>query len=139
MRYRYLDDFRRGISVFAIFSYGIAVLDTPQCPPLLTKKLTCSFLLGVYIITELTLNYHWFTVNCSCNSFDVCCIKTSGIDFFSIECIRKNMPDLTHAFHLQHSPPFYPVSSFPLTSGPDTRVKPVRNQDSRYEIEHGLN
>ena len=34
MRYRYLDDFRRGISVFAIFCYGIAVLGTPQCPPL---------------------------------------------------------------------------------------------------------
>ena len=34
MRYRYLDDFRRGISVFAIFSYGIVVLGTPQCPPL---------------------------------------------------------------------------------------------------------
>ena len=34
MRYRYLDDFRRGISVFAIFSYGIAVLGTPPCPPL---------------------------------------------------------------------------------------------------------
>ena len=34
MGYRYLDDFRRGISVFAIFSYGIAVLGTPQCPPL---------------------------------------------------------------------------------------------------------
>ena len=33
MRYRYLDDFRRGISVFAIFSYGISVLGTPQCPP----------------------------------------------------------------------------------------------------------
>ena len=33
MLYRYLDDFRRGISVFAIFSYGIAVLGTPQCPP----------------------------------------------------------------------------------------------------------
>ena len=33
MRYRYLDDFRRGISVFAIFCYGIAVLGTPQCPP----------------------------------------------------------------------------------------------------------
>ena len=33
MRYRYLDDFRRGILVFAIFSYGIAVLGTPQCPP----------------------------------------------------------------------------------------------------------
>ena len=31
--YWYLDDFRRGISVFAIFSYGIAVLGTPQCPP----------------------------------------------------------------------------------------------------------
>ena len=28
MRYRYLDDFRRGISVFAIFFYGIAVLGT---------------------------------------------------------------------------------------------------------------
>ena len=34
MQYRYLDDFRRGISVYAIFSYGIAVLGTPQCPPL---------------------------------------------------------------------------------------------------------
>ena len=36
MWYRYLDDFRRGISVFAIFSYGTAVLGTPpppQCPP----------------------------------------------------------------------------------------------------------
>ena len=33
MRYRYLDDFQRSISVFAIFSYGIAVLGTPQCPP----------------------------------------------------------------------------------------------------------
>ena len=33
MRYRYLDNFRRGISVFAIFSYGITVLGTPQCPP----------------------------------------------------------------------------------------------------------
>ena len=52
MRYRYLDDFRRGISVFAIFSYGIAVLGTPQCPPPLgvTSKffpeqvrLNCSF------------------------------------------------------------------------------------------------
>ena len=37
MRYRYLDDFRRGISVFAIFSYGIAVLGTPQCPPQLVS------------------------------------------------------------------------------------------------------
>ena len=33
MRYRYLDDLQRGISVFAIFSHGIAVLGIPQCPP----------------------------------------------------------------------------------------------------------
>ena len=33
MRYRYLVDLRRGISVFAIFSYGIAVLGTPQFSP----------------------------------------------------------------------------------------------------------
>ena len=33
MGYRYLDDFRRGISVLAIFSYGFAVLGTPQCRP----------------------------------------------------------------------------------------------------------
>ena len=32
MRYRYLDDFRRGISVFAIVCYGIAVLGTPNVP-----------------------------------------------------------------------------------------------------------
>ena len=42
MRYRYLDDFRRGISVFAIFSYGIAVLGTPQCPPPQTEARHCS-------------------------------------------------------------------------------------------------
>ena len=41
MRYRYLHDFPRGISVFAILSYGIAVLGTPQCPPLYTKEV-CS-------------------------------------------------------------------------------------------------
>ena len=34
MLYRHLDDFRRGIAVFAIFSYGIAVLGSPQCSPL---------------------------------------------------------------------------------------------------------
>ena len=33
MRYRYLVDFRHGISEFVNFSYGIAVLGTPQCPP----------------------------------------------------------------------------------------------------------
>ena len=32
MRYLYLDDFRRGISVFALFSNGIAVLGTPNAP-----------------------------------------------------------------------------------------------------------
>ena len=30
MRYRYLDDFPRGIPVFAILSYGIAVLGNPM-------------------------------------------------------------------------------------------------------------
>ena len=33
MRYRYFVHFRHGILVFANFSYGIAVLGTPQCPP----------------------------------------------------------------------------------------------------------
>ena len=37
MRYRYLDDFRSGVSVFAIFSYVIAVLDTPPISPSLSK------------------------------------------------------------------------------------------------------
>ena len=32
MRYLYFVD-RQGISVFANFCYGIAVLDNPQCPP----------------------------------------------------------------------------------------------------------
>ena len=41
MRYRYLDDFRRGISVFALFSYGIAVLGTHQCPPRSGNGGTC--------------------------------------------------------------------------------------------------
>ena len=39
MRYRYLVDFWPGISVFVIFSYGIAVLGTPQCPPPTRAKL----------------------------------------------------------------------------------------------------
>ena len=33
MWYRYSDDFQCVISVFAIFSYSIVVLDTLQCPP----------------------------------------------------------------------------------------------------------
>ena len=32
-RYRYFVHFRHGISVFANFSYGNAVLGTPQCSP----------------------------------------------------------------------------------------------------------
>ena len=32
MRYRYLDDFQRGISVFAIFSYSFVVLGPPNVP-----------------------------------------------------------------------------------------------------------
>ena len=51
MRYRYLDDFRRGISVFAIFSYGIAVLGTPQCPPL-NAKCGLSSLLALSLTTR---------------------------------------------------------------------------------------
>ena len=49
MRYRYLDDFRRGISVFAIFSYGIAVLGTPQCPPLYAFQFLLIFRQANYI------------------------------------------------------------------------------------------
>ena len=50
MRYRYLDDFRRGISVFAIFSYGIAVLGTPQCPPpcIVVVSVLVSGLIGAF-------------------------------------------------------------------------------------------
>ena len=33
MQSRYFVDLRHGISVFANFSYGIAVLDSPQCLP----------------------------------------------------------------------------------------------------------
>ena len=33
MWYQYLDDFPCSILVFAIFSYGIAVLGIPQYPP----------------------------------------------------------------------------------------------------------
>ena len=50
MRYRYLDDFRRGISVFAIFSYGIAVLGTLQCPaPLAHWKSVANYFLYKFI------------------------------------------------------------------------------------------
>ena len=40
MRYGYLDDFRRSISVFAIFSYGKAVLGYPPNVPLQRQKTT---------------------------------------------------------------------------------------------------
>ena len=39
MRYRYFVDFRHGIAVFANFSYGIAVLGTPQIVPLIKRYL----------------------------------------------------------------------------------------------------
>ena len=51
MRYRYLDDFRRGISVFAILFYGIAVLGTPQCPPPCGKQI---LLLLTFQLTKVT-------------------------------------------------------------------------------------
>ena len=60
MRYRYLIDFRRDISVFTIFSYGIAVMGTPQCPPLLscdpknwTSFLTTSLIATLFKILTL--------------------------------------------------------------------------------------
>ena len=52
MRYRYLDDFRRGISVFAIFSYGIAVLGTPQCPPLKAKREVITYCNQLYSVCQ---------------------------------------------------------------------------------------
>ena len=36
MQYRYVVYFRHGISVFANFSYGVAVLGASQCPPCTT-------------------------------------------------------------------------------------------------------
>ena len=38
MRYRHFVDFRHGISVFANFCYGTAVLGTPKCPPHFVSK-----------------------------------------------------------------------------------------------------
>jgi len=38
MRFRYSINFRCGIAVFADFFRGIAVLGTPQCPPLITMQ-----------------------------------------------------------------------------------------------------
>ena len=85
MRYRYLDDFRRGISVFAIFSYGIAVLGTPPLHPhhplmspsnvmpstIVVTLITCGSIsrsndTAVNQIKHTTwrLNYEW----CSCSS-----------------------------------------------------------------------
>ena len=59
MRYRYLDDFGRGISVFAIFSYGIAVLGTPQCPPRLTVEFYKFFwnIVGELLVASLSYSY----------------------------------------------------------------------------------
>ena len=56
LRYRYFVDFRHGISVFANFSYGIAVLRTPpppQCPPQLLKKSETLKTLDVQISPKL--------------------------------------------------------------------------------------
>ena len=39
MRYRYFVDFRHGSLVVANFSYGIAVLGTPQFPPYVVIRL----------------------------------------------------------------------------------------------------
>ena len=39
MQYQYFGDLRHGILVFANFSYSIAVLGNPQCPPLYNLEL----------------------------------------------------------------------------------------------------
>ena len=56
VRYRYLDDFRRGISVFAFFSYGIAVLGTPQCPPPRTDPFYERKVIIMYLIGKSTVS-----------------------------------------------------------------------------------
>ena len=64
MRYRYLDDFRRGISVSAIFSYGIAVLGTPQCPPPFVKCVwTKHFKENVKCLYLLIQSFHFIVDN----------------------------------------------------------------------------
>ena len=53
MRYRYLDDFPRGISVFAIFSYGIAVLGTPLMSPSLASCACFESRLSDYVLYRM--------------------------------------------------------------------------------------
>ena len=59
MRYRYLDNFRRGISVFAIFSDGVTVLGTPQCPPPIANQAVISVikLLRIPYRKKTTVNF----------------------------------------------------------------------------------
>ena len=84
MRYRYLVDLRRGISVFAIFSYGIAVLGTPQCPPLYTN-----LLLGTHTKqtnkSQILLTVPWFFV-----AYVAGCGKIMSLD--ALQYLARNMP-----------------------------------------------
>ena len=69
MRYRYLDDLRRGISVFAIFSYGIAVLGTPQCPPQEVAELMGVIIFLVcFLPCSINENYKLEIHKCSSNT-----------------------------------------------------------------------
>ena len=51
MRYRYFVDFRHGIAVFANFSYGIAVLGTPQCPLIKTYLASTFYYLDLCLLS----------------------------------------------------------------------------------------
>ena len=57
MRYQYLVDFRRGISVFAIFSYGIAVLGTPPMSP--SYRLNTKIRLTMLCLSGFELYSRW--------------------------------------------------------------------------------
>ena len=65
MRYRYLDDFRRGISVFAIFSYGIAVLVPPNVPLSTTEaKIENDLIRSRCFMNQFTIELDWkFTLS----------------------------------------------------------------------------
>ena len=76
MRYRYLVDLRRGISVFAIFSYGIAVLGTPQCPP--PQGLLCEYALQVLALLHA---YSYTTIDTDKVVQEFCTRKPRSLAF----------------------------------------------------------
>ena len=71
MRYRYLDDLRRRISVFAIFSYGIG--NPPQCP-----SCGCPQFLDTFFHCQLALFF-----NVTISSFIFCLRLHSSLSSFA--------------------------------------------------------